>query len=349
VSKCVIILGAGASADFGVPTLGQLFKDAHAKAYLKTNNWLAARLEEIFWNPRGHDLSTSDVSLTVEEMLTILRDWEKENAVPPKLNAEELARFRKEIYVLIYKALFEGKSTSTQHLNPIINFARKQFEQTIWASFNWDCIFESSFWYSSGDWGPGNRTNPRLEVSIKDWKNGSYRHVYLKLHGSINWWFENNELKYYRFSGYGNLQTKWAQYASEDKPTSQPVILEPSYYKYEDALYNLLKPQWDVFLKSLIEADYVLVAGYSLPTADCQARSKMLTAFQANPKSLWGVIDPNAETIGKYRRLFGETRLEAFNGTVVGFNVDFAGNFQQLFPTFTPKAPPEAPAPVAAQ
>jgi len=276
-------------------------------------------------------------------MLTILRDWEKEAAIPPQLNTDELARFRKEIYLLIYKALFDGKSSKTEHLNQMIEFARKQFEQTTWASFNWDCIFESSFWYSSGTYEPGSRTNPRLVVDIKNWRHGSSRHLYLKLHGSINWWFENNGLNYYQFSYTGNLRAKWEQYATEAKPTSQPVILEPSYYKYDDGLYDLLKPQWEVFLKNLIDADFILIVGYSLPTADGQARSKMLTAFQANPNSLWGVIDPNAETVNRYRRLFGETRLETFNGTVVGFNNDFAVNFQQLFPTFSPKAPP-APA-----
>jgi integrase len=72
-----------------------------------------------------------------------------------------------------------------------------------------------------------------------------------------------------------------------------------------------------------------------------QARSKMLTAFQANSNSLWGVIDPNAETVGRYRRLFGDARLQSYNGTLAGFNNDFAGNFQQLFQTFKPKAPPK--------
>lgn len=67
-----------------------------------------AALDRVFWKPRGHSLKTSDASLTVEEMLTILRDWEKETTIPPKLSVDDLARFRKEIYVLIYKETSEN-------------------------------------------------------------------------------------------------------------------------------------------------------------------------------------------------------------------------------------------------
>lgn len=345
MSKLVVILGAGASADFGVPTLGGLFKDTHSKIYLQKNTWLLNHLEQIFWKPRGHDLRTSDESLTVEEMLTILRDWEQEKTVPPKLSTDDLARFRKEIYVLIYKALFEGKSTKSAHLNKLLDFARVQFDQVTWASFNWDCIFESSFWYSSGDWGPPgqtNRRNPRLVVNLKNWNNGGSKHIYLKLHGGINWWYDNKSLCYCRFSGSGDLASKWATYASEAVPTSHPVILEPSYYKYTDSLYDLLKPQWEHFLKSLIEADYVLVIGYSLPSADSQARCKMLTAFQANLTNSWAVIDPSTEVVKHYRRLFGKTRIQSSLGTLVAFNNDFEQNFQSLFPAFQLK-PPSSP------
>ena len=332
MSKIVVVLGAGASADFGVPTLGQLFKDSQSKIYLRNNAWLTQQLHEIFWNPRGHDLSTSEESLTVEEMLTILRDWELETTIPCKLNPDDLARFRKSIYVLIYKALFEGKSSSSEHLNKLIEFCKGHFEKTTWASFNWDCIFEASYWYSSAPWG-FRRSNPTLVVDIKNWYNGRASQCYLKLHGSINWWYGNGELTYLRFGSGGALERHWENYRTAAAPSMHPVILEPSYYKYSDKLYELLEPQWHVFLQSLVEADHVLVIGYSLPNADSQARCKMLTAFQANPRSLWGVIDPNPDTLTRYRRLFGESRLKVFTGGLVGFNNDFEQNFGQLFPT----------------
>lgn len=336
MSKLVVILGAGASADFGVPTLSQLFKDAYAHMYLHSNQWLAQKLQEIFWSPRGHNLATSDISLTIEEMLTILRDWDSQKAVATGLAASDLEKFKKYIYILIYKALFEGKSSRGRHLNKLIEFAGKNFEQTTWASYNWDCVFESSFWYSSGppnvSGSPfGTRMNPTLAINIANWINGSPKHLYLKLHGSVNWWMINNKLTYLRFSGGGGLSEKWRKYELEENPTDHPVILEPSYYKYTDSVYDHILPQWNVFLEKLVDADYILIIGYSLPSADSEARCKMLTAFQANPKGLWGIIDPTKEVLEKYSRLFGRKRMQVYRNTLVSFNNEFEKNFAQLF------------------
>jgi len=82
MARAVIILGAGASADFGVPTLATVFKDLRAQLYLMLNPPVLSQLEQFFWTPRGHSLATSDQSVTVEDMLTILRDWENEPNVP---------------------------------------------------------------------------------------------------------------------------------------------------------------------------------------------------------------------------------------------------------------------------
>jgi len=120
MANAVVILGAGASADFGVPTLRSVFKDAYAQLYLSTDAVLRQRLEEIFWQPRGHTLQTSDQSLTIEEMLTILRDWEQEECLAARPDKGMLHDFRTRLYVLIYNAVFAGKSSKSAHLNPLI-------------------------------------------------------------------------------------------------------------------------------------------------------------------------------------------------------------------------------------
>lgn len=70
----VVVLGAGASAEFGVPVLRRMFKDPFARRYLEENPRLHRSLREVFWGPRGHDLESSDQSLTIEGMLTVLKD-----------------------------------------------------------------------------------------------------------------------------------------------------------------------------------------------------------------------------------------------------------------------------------
>ena len=332
MARAVVILGAGASADFGVPTLASVFKDLRARMYLTNNPPVHARLNEFFWVPRGHTVQTSDKSVTIEDMLTILRDWENEPAVPAASKPAGVTAFRRKLYVLIERAVFQGKSTKGEHLNPLIGAARTNFERTTWASFNWDCIFESSFWYSQPNNGPWSRDNPRLVVPIENWHQGPQRHTFLKLHGGINWWMIDEHLTYVPFTGGGPLAARWTQYDQNPDSPEQPVILEPSFYKYQDAAYQLLAPQWTEFFDRLLDAQAVIVVGYSLPPADSFARSKIVTAFQVNTAARWLVIDPSETTLDRYRQLLGEARVTLLLTGLSGFNNDILAQLQAAFP-----------------
>lgn len=332
----VVVLGAGASADFGVPVLRNIFKDRQARAYLEENPDLRASLEDVFWIPRGRTLETSDDSLTVEEMLTALKDWEREEGVEDPPDEHSFAPFRKGLYSLIFRAVFVGKTTRSGYLNPLINFCRRTFDRTTWACFNWDAVFESSFYYSSGDpWQVGgHRYNPRLVLDVANWRQGPDNNELLKLHGSVNWWMVDGRLTYFLFGGAGGLERKWREYDARDDPTDHPVILEPSYYKYDpgDPVAELLMPQWDHFLRRLLEADYVIIIGYSLPAADALARSKLTTAFQVNTEARWLLIDPGDYTCDTYRRVFGMERLICRRLGLSEFTVDLEANIAAAFP-----------------
>lgn len=331
MARAVVILGAGASADFGVPTLRRIFKDRYAQQYLYLNPGLRHQIGKVFWTPRGYDLSTSEQSLTIEEMLTILRDWEQEEGCPkPK---EDFHDFRRQLYVLVYKAVFEGKSSKGKHLNPLIHKCGLGFDQTTWASFNWDCIFEASFYYQSGDaMVVGSRHNPHLVIDLEGWRRGRGSHEYMKVHGSINWWLVNGRPTYLSFGSGGALIAKWEDYAKRMCGDDFPLILEPSAHKYHDVPYTFLEPQWREFFARLCEADCVIVVGYSLPDADTQARSKILTAFQSNPKSKWLLIDPANEVCDRYRRLLGQRRLRIIQTTLTGLNNDLETSLHTAFP-----------------
>ncbi len=331
MAKAVIILGAGASADFGIPTLRGVFTDIAVRRYLARNQWLLDRLNEFFWIPRGQSLATAQNSLTVEEMLTILRDWEREaDAGNPELTAA-IPQFKRFLNVLIFNALYEGKSSKGGHLNPLIQFAHQHFEHTTWASFNWDCLFEASFWYNSGTT-LAERYNPILIVPIENWRGGSRRHTFLKLHGAINWWMINDMLTYLSFGRGGGIEATWRNYENEVPGTGYPVILEPSYYKYQDDTYRILESQWRAFRRSMTAADYILFVGYSLPAADTLARSKITTAFQRNTQARWALIDPSGDICRRYERLLGTTRFKYFPKTLVGFNTALTDNMREAFP-----------------
>ena len=112
MARAVVILGAGSSADFGVPTLTTMFNDRHVRDYLRIKPALLQTLNDLFWEPRGHSLASCDQSLNIEQMLTILKDWEKESMIPPDSKPQDVASFRRGLYVLIQKAVFEGKSSN---------------------------------------------------------------------------------------------------------------------------------------------------------------------------------------------------------------------------------------------
>jgi SIR2-like domain len=339
--KAVVILGAGASVDFGVPQLKGLFKDRHARQHIRGDNFLRSQLDTLFWEPRGHTLESSDESLTVEEMLTLLRDWEDEDAECGQAPAPDLCnKIRKSLYVMTKKAIFDGKDTRNEHLNPILAFCRRRFSRTTWATFNWDCIFESTFWYSQPYAGPGSRSNPSVTIPLTNWRNGTGKHVLLKLHGAINWWKESDSIRYLQWSSSGELSDRWQEYEGQDQDTDDgPVILEPSAYKYQHPRYRLLEPQWKIFFEHLCEADYVIVIGYSLPENDTQARSRIAVACQVNQRCKWLAIDPSSPTLDRYKRILGRRVLTTLDTTLAGFNNELEDTLSIAFPTLLASDP----------
>jgi len=251
----------------------------------------------------------------------MIRDAESPDVPLPRLlSPRDAPRFRRSLYVLIKKAIYDNKSSRrTQVLDPLINYMRgRMFEHVTWASFNWDCMFESAFWYSSGY--PGNRHNPSIVVPMQGWTGSITRkHTFLKLHGAINWWYEHGKINYLSFKPGGTLTAKWKSY-EEGATGGEPVILEPSFYKYSGAMYELLKPQWETFMEAIATAGVVIVVGYSLPEADAQARSAVSLGFQWNRKATWVVIDESIDACKRYRHIIGSRRLHMIPETLEEVN-----------------------------
>lgn len=308
MARAVFILGAGASAPFGVPTLLRIFQDPQAREYLRRERFLKQALDEHFWQPRGHTLATSHLSLSVEEILTVVRDYEHQAYGVESFLEPNSERFVRCLYIAIKRAIYDLKNTRGMYLNDVIRHARR-FEDRTWATFNWDCIFEASYYYSSSQYF-NMRHNPRVVIDLQNWRNPTARgDVFLKLHGGVNWWYDGNAITYLPFGANPDLNNRWAEYERQEAQGT-PVILEPSYYKYADPVYDLLRGQWDYFVKALLEADVVVVLGYSLPEADTEARRALTLGFQSNPTSRWLVVDQQQWVCDRYKRLFGERRLE---------------------------------------
>ena len=314
IESAVFVLGAGASTPFGVPTLLRVFQDSFAKRQLQKDTFLHEKLSRLFWLPRGRTLETSHLSLSVEEILTLVRDYEHQAYGAPSLLGQEAERFKRSLYVLIKKAVYDGKNTRSRSLNSIIEFARRNFRHVTWASFNWDCIFEASYYYSSG----GHRfyrSNPQLVINLENWRNTSSNQVFLKLHGGVNWWYEGEAIHYLPFGSQPDLDNRWQEY-EENRAGGVPVILEPSYYKYEDPIYQYLKVQWQYFVNALLAADVVVILGYSLPEADTEARRVLSIGFQSNQRARFVVINRSQWVCERYERIFGTDRAVCIHNNV---------------------------------
>jgi len=336
MANAVVILGAGSSADFGIPTLATIFADRHVRDYLNNKPTLLRTINDLFWSPRGHSLGTCEQSLNIEQMLTVLKDWEKEITLPPGSKPKDVDSFRRGLYVLIEKAVFEGKSSNGRHLNRLINICDRTFNQTTWASFNWDCIFEASFWYRTPyGLGPYTRDNPKLAIPVENWHSGSTNNLLLKLHGGINWWLVQDKITYFPFTGAGSLTSKWEEFGKNPSIKDIPVILEPSFYKYEDTAYNQLKPQWETFFQNLLKADCVIIVGYSFSEMDTKARAAIMTAFQVNTRLRWLIIDPSENVCELYRRMLGCARVTVLQQTLASFNNEILDHMQTAFPEVT--------------
>ncbi|UCE53476.1 MAG: hypothetical protein JSV31_30260 [Desulfobacterales bacterium] len=306
-----------------VPTLLRVFQDVFARRYLDRNDFLLSNLHNLFWEPRGHTIETSNLSLSVEEILTIVRDYENQAYGAPPLLGEETERFKNALYVLVKKAVYDGKHSRGRYLNPIIEYARRRFQSITWATFNWDCIFEASYYYSSGQ-DALTRTNPSVIVELNNWRNQSAQNTFLKLHGGVNWWYENDRLVYLRFGYLPDLNDRWDEF-ERNEANGSPVILEPSYYKYEDPIYELLRVQWDHFVQSLLESDIVVIIGYSLPEADFEARRALTVGFQSNQNSKYIVVNRSDWVCDRYRRLFGSNRLNCIQESLQNVSDDLPG------------------------
>lgn len=316
--RAVVVFGAGVSAPFGVPTLGGLFIDPRSRVFLASNRRLLDHLDRHVWGPRGQTLESSSQSLNVEEVLTLLRD--EEYLGKSSLAPEGIREFRRDLFCMIKHAIYDNRSTRGRHLNPLITTLDQRCEEVTWASFNWDCIFESSFYYWSGN-DTMDRGNPNVVIALQGWRSSDPKHTFLKLHGGINWWYADNQVRYCRFGSDPTLDHQWAQYEAGSDEYGEPLILEPSYYKYTAPVFPLLQPQWRILLERLISADVVLVVGYSLPETDALARSTLTVAFQRNQSARWIVIDPSPVTCARFHRWFGTQRLSVYAqdyGTLAG-------------------------------
>lgn len=338
--RCVVILGAGASAPpkYGIPTANQLLLKAgegqppsEADKMRSQHTKFDQQINRLM-NILGNGTNLEDMLTAVTEAVGISKALTDLDPLVSELN-----KFRRMLYLLINNSISSESVSGSGPLVGLFEFCSR-FGHTAWCTFNWDRVLETAFY---------NHTKENLHlhkngdegIKVKDyWDNTSDCNLLLKLHGSIYWWYKGGCLYQLGYKGWApNDETadeawrKFEQATTTGKFSNligEPAILEPSAHKYQGPVYDALKSQWDRFEKELKKANVIIIVGYSLPELDMKAKEYLESAAEFNKKARIAVFDiaKNPTVYKKYDDIFGRERVYCFPGS---YGIDFDSDIKR--------------------
>lgn len=145
----------------------------------------------------------------------------------------------------------------------------------------------------------------------------------LKLHGSLNWYSTHTSSTPSRramFNPKRRLSVTRRKTIAPDmtlsggkrKVYTLPVVVPPVNHK-SSVLPEALGPVWTLAEKRLVQADDVVVFGYSCPALDFESANLLTRAQQRRDNgSTFSVIDPNGAVATRYISLLGPKRLHYY-------------------------------------
>ena len=149
---------------------------------------------------------------------------------------------------------------------------------------------------------PGRDSPPRRK------RDEIFKHpLLLKLHGSVNWRCERH---YFNQIVAGSVDNKterfpiWSFDVSCPSPEDdESILIIPPVPNKPVTRVELFRTLWTSAMEYLNEAKKIVIVGYSCPETDALARS-MFTQFINKGVSEIYVVDPSAEAMSKYYKLF---------------------------------------------
>lgn len=343
MSKTVFILGAGASCEYGLPLISnfldkskELYERTEASEYkkhYKVVNQAIANLQNVN--------SKSFINIyNIEEVFSAFEMGRLINKLPGISSKEEIEQIVLSTKRLIYETL--DKSTALMipsRSDPpdayigykrLVEFINEQNMKNINAcsviTFNYDLLLDYAFY----------KQKLRVNYCLNEVNEDKENHVKLiKLHGSLNWFIQENEkkdvvplylddifedTKYYLNIG-GEDKTfyidpiKWLsgkhfKYNGKNI-IPEPILVPPTFNKMEKnkEIINV----WRQASLELTKAENILICGYSHPETDIFF--KYLFALGISGDSIiknFVVYDPNKEIEEKYRNILGRSIEERY-------------------------------------
>lgn len=292
VIRKVAILGAGASADAGAPTIGnffekvdeliksskftisetQIFKDV----LLKREKLLPNSTIEEFLSFVDFQIHFSVILNTPKFVKDINRKiFHKDipNFIPTCLELqqrgykkEDILKLKKDISLLISRTLDETLRNTNEEITHAYQRIMSTSEVTI--SFNWDILFEHSYRLLKG------KSLSEKQLGFDD--RGIELPALLKMHGSFNWGLcekcglnvMDSKIEH-KIHGAGE-NCLWC---NEQK--LHPVSILPALNKFKYLVETEIPPYkhiWHCAMYAITEAEEIYFFGYSLSDADAHAK-----------------------------------------------------------------------------
>jgi hypothetical protein len=313
--KYVFFIGAGFSAVYDMPVMNNFFEKARDTKILeqKEINFLNSLLREA----RSANSFMQSSPTNLEDILSFAIMSERlndENISKTNQNiskSEKIKKIIQKVYSHIPK-----KETYLDNIKSLSEFCGfSDFDnhgnQISFITTNYDLFIELMLMKDR------LKTNPICEFNnieltnyykIADLYNKKTGKKVMKLHGSVNWFSNDNEDdsidvvdNIVKYNPWRNSKLNTHIPAISDRPKEiidrSPIIIPPSYLKPKD---NPLDKIWVEASKTLKEADQIFFIGYSFPQTDTEMRYFLASSLVSNyDLTRIYIIDINAENIVK--------------------------------------------------
>lgn len=287
-ARTVYILGSGFSASLGLPTLKNLFQEMmlhderpgeiDKEQILDALLFLYPHFDKIHpcYPPFEEFLSLVEVSMDFEGAVFDEGHW----------------KMKKKSALRLLTDLLNKLSVPAEKSDLLKTFVSSLKNGDVVITFNWDCLVERMCFLS------------KRKVNFLE-RDSSAVSVF-KLHGSLNWGRVPKELgltkpatakwllddRVFVINEYNYLDC-W------DQLDEGPLIIPPTPVK-KPLDNDLLNRVWYEAFNSLVDAQKIIVVGYSLPQEDLHARALLISGANIDRKKPITVIDPNASIGGRY-------------------------------------------------
>lgn len=338
MSKYVFIMGAGCSADSGVPLMNSFLERAEDIARsglaLKFQNDYDMTLKGRSELMRTHSKSQS---IDIHNLEAVFSAFEMGKLIEKLGNFTpgQLATFPEMYKVLIGSTIelsqrFRISTTTHKFLPPrsysvfVEELIKKKFleknvlDQVSIVSFNYDVGLDHALYYHGVPY----------DYCINNTRHNTLK--LLKLHGSVNWattsgndiypWDMNDLLGRFNWSSYGagavhlpvvsNLNLFQPKFGLSVQ--RYPVIVPPTWNKtdYHSSIANV----WKTAAKELHDAEHIFVLGYSLPTTD-QFFHLLFALGTESPtviRKFW-VLNPDEQVSQRFQEKLGHHLKERYS------------------------------------